>query len=86
MTLLGDRPSTWTLATVRPMRLIRPLKSIYTNAGNGTHLRDRTLRLGTVLINGWSAYASLTMQKARCWNDIRTSAVWCWPARASSLR
>ena len=49
------------------------LKSIYTNAGKA-RARGLELELGTVPINGWSAYGSLTIQKSRVLNDIRTSA------------
>ena len=49
------------------------LKSIYTNAGKA-RTRGIELEAGTVPVNGWSAYASLTMQKSKVLNDIRTSA------------
>ncbi len=49
------------------------LKSIYTNAGSA-RTRGLELELGTVPINGWSAYGSLTIQKSKVLNDIRTSA------------
>ena len=49
------------------------LKSIYTNAGKA-RTRGLELELGTVPISGWSAYGSLTIQKSRVLNDIRTSA------------
>ena len=49
------------------------LKSIYTNAGKA-RTRGLELELGTVPVNGFSAYASLTLQKSKVLNDIRTSA------------
>jgi iron complex outermembrane receptor protein len=49
------------------------LKSIYTNAGKA-RTRGLELEAGTVPVNGWSAYASLTIQKSKVLNDIRTSA------------
>lgn len=49
------------------------LKSIYTNAGKA-RTRGIELELGTTPVNGFSAYASLTVQKSKVLNDIRTSA------------
>jgi iron complex outermembrane recepter protein len=49
------------------------LKSIYTNAGKA-RTRGIEMELGTVPVNGWSAYGSLTIQKSKVLNDIRTSA------------
>ena len=49
------------------------LKSIYTNAGKA-RTRGVEMELGTVPVNGWSAYGSLTLQKSKVLNDIRTSA------------
>ncbi len=49
------------------------LKSIYTNAGNA-RTRGLELELGTVPVNGFSAYGSLTLQKSKVLSDIRTSA------------
>ena len=46
------------------------LKSIYTNAGKA-RTRGIELEAGTVPVNGWSAYASLTLQKSKVLNDIR---------------
>ena len=47
------------------------LKSIYTNAGNA-RTRGLELELGTVPVNGFSAYGSLTLQKSKVLSDIRT--------------
>ena len=47
------------------------LRSIYTNAGKA-RTRGLELELGTVPINGWSAYGSLTLQKSKVLNDLRT--------------
>ena len=49
------------------------LRSIYTNAGKA-RTRGLELELGTVPVNGWSAYGSLTIQKSTVLNDIRSSA------------
>nr|HPH68783.1 TonB-dependent receptor [Kofleriaceae bacterium] len=49
------------------------LKSIYTNAGKA-RTRGIELEAGTVPVNGWSAYASLTLQKSKVLNDIRVGA------------
>lgn len=49
------------------------LKSIYTNAGKA-RTRGLELEAGTTPINGWSLYGSLTVQKSRVLNDIRTNA------------
>jgi iron complex outermembrane recepter protein len=49
------------------------LKSIYTNAGKA-RTRGIELEAGTVPINGWSMYGSLTLQKSKVQNDIRASA------------
>ena len=49
------------------------LKSIYTNAGNA-RTRGLELELGTVPVDGFSAYGSLTLQKSKVLSDIRTSA------------
>jgi len=47
------------------------LKSIYTNAGKA-RTRGIELEMGTVPVNGWSAYGSLTIQKSKVLNDIRS--------------
>lgn len=47
------------------------LKSIYTNAGKA-RTRGIEMEMGTVPVNGWSAYGSLTIQKSKVLNDIRT--------------
>jgi iron complex outermembrane receptor protein len=49
------------------------LRSIYTNAGKA-RTRGIELEAGTVPINGWSMYGSLTLQKSKVQNDIRASA------------
>lgn len=49
------------------------LKSIYTNAGKA-RTRGVEMEAGTVPINGWSVYGSLTIQKSKVLNDIRSSA------------
>ncbi len=49
------------------------LKTIYTNAGKA-RTRGVEMELGTVPVNGWSAYGSLTLQKSKVLNDIRSSA------------
>ena len=46
------------------------LKSIYTNAGKA-RTRGVEMELGTVPVNGWSAYGSLTFQKSKVLNDIK---------------
>ncbi len=46
------------------------LKSIYTNAGNA-RTRGIELEAGTVPVNGWSVYGSLTLQKSKVFSDIR---------------
>jgi len=55
------------------------LKSIYTNAGKA-RTRGIELEAGTVPINGWSAYGSLTIQKSRVLNDIRANATQVLPS------
>ncbi len=45
------------------------LKSVYTNAGNVTN-RGLELELGTTPVNGFSAYASLTIQKSKIKSDL----------------
>ncbi len=47
------------------------LKSIYTNAGKA-RTRGLELELGTVPVNGFSAYGSLTLQKSKVLNNIQT--------------
>ena len=54
------------------------LKSIYTNAGKA-RTRGIELEAGTVPINGWSAYGSLTLQKSKVLSDIRASATQVLP-------
>ena len=54
------------------------LKSIYTNAGKA-RTRGVELELGTVPVNGFSAYASLTLQKSKVLNDIRSNATQVLP-------
>ncbi|MBC7711470.1 MAG: TonB-dependent receptor [Rhizobacter sp.] len=54
------------------------LKSIYTNAGKA-RTRGVEIEAGTVPVNGWSAYASLTLQKSKVLNDIRSSATQVLP-------
>lgn len=49
------------------------LKSIYTNAGNA-RTRGVELELGTTPVNGFSVYGSLTLQKSKVLNNIRSSA------------
>ena len=49
------------------------LKTIYTNAGKA-RTRGIEMELGTVPVNGWSAYGSLTFQKSKVLNDIRSNA------------
>jgi iron complex outermembrane recepter protein len=46
------------------------LKSIYTNAG-GARTRGIELEAGSVPVNGWSVYGSLTLQKSKVLSDIR---------------
>lgn len=50
------------------------LKTIYTNAGKA-RTRGVEMELGTVPVNGWSAYGSLTLQKSKVLNDLRNSAL-----------
>ena len=54
------------------------LKTIYTNAGKA-RTRGVEFEAGTVPVNGWSAYASLTLQKSKVLNDIRASATQVLP-------
>jgi iron complex outermembrane receptor protein len=54
------------------------LKSIYTNAGKA-RTRGIELEAGTVPINGWSAYGSLTIQKSKVLNDLRANATQVLP-------
>ena len=54
------------------------LKSIYTNAGKA-RTRGLELELGTTPIGGFSAYGSLTLQKSKVLNDIRSSATQVLP-------
>ena len=54
------------------------LRSIYTNAGKA-RTRGIELEAGTVPINGWSLYGSLTLQKSKVQNDIRASATQVLP-------
>ena len=54
------------------------LKSIYTNAGKA-RTRGVEIEAGTVPVNGWSAYGSLTFQKSKVLNDIRSSATQVLP-------
>ena len=54
------------------------LKSIYTNAGKA-RTRGVELELGTVPVNGFSAYASLTLQKSKVLNDIRSNSTQVLP-------
>ena len=54
------------------------LKSIYTNAGKA-RTRGIEIEAGTVPINGWSMYASLTLQKSKALSDIRASATQVLP-------
>ncbi len=54
------------------------LKSIYTNAGKA-RTRGIEMEAGTVPINGWSLYGSLTVQKSKVLNDIRASATQVLP-------
>lgn len=49
------------------------LRSIYTNAGKA-RTRGIELEAGTVPINGWSLYGSLTLQKSKVLSDIRANA------------
>ena len=55
------------------------LKSIYGNAGKA-RTRGVEFELGTVPVNGWSAYGSLTLQKSKVLNDIRSNATQVLPA------
>ena len=54
------------------------LKTIYTNAGKA-RTRGIELEMGTVPVNGFSAYGSLTLQKSKVLNDIRSSATQVLP-------
>ncbi len=45
------------------------LKSVYTNAGNVTN-RGLEVELGTTPVNGFSAYASLSIQKSKIKSDL----------------
>ena len=54
------------------------LRSIYTNAGKA-RTRGIEIEAGTVPINGWSMYGSLTVQKSKVLNDIRASATQVLP-------
>ena len=54
------------------------LKTIYTNAGKA-RTRGVEFEAGTVPVNGWSAYASLTLQKSQVLNDIRSNATQVLP-------
>jgi iron complex outermembrane recepter protein len=49
------------------------LKSVYANAGKARN-RGFEFEVGSVPVSGFSAYASLTVQKSRVLNDIRASA------------
>lgn len=49
------------------------LKSIYANAGRA-RTRGIEMELGTVPVNGWSAYGSLTIQKSKVLDDLRSTA------------
>ncbi len=60
------------------------LKSIYTNAGKA-RTRGIELEAGTVPVNGWSAYASLTLQKSKVLNDLRASSTQVLPTNGKEF-
>jgi iron complex outermembrane recepter protein len=60
------------------------LKTIYTNAGKA-RTRGIEMEAGTVPVNGWSAYASLTFQKSKVLNDIRSSATSVLPTTGNQF-
>ena len=60
------------------------LKTIYTNAGKA-RTRGVEIEAGTVPVNGWSAYASLTLQKSKVLNDIRSNATQVLPTTGNQF-
>ncbi len=60
------------------------LKTIYGNAGKA-RTRGIELEAGTVPVNGWSVYGSLTVQKSKVLNDIRASATQVLPANGKEF-